>query len=932
MQRPAESQEPSSGLVRGGSLRLDQGNILRKSLGGTMPVAAELPDVGKVMSKAWEEHRPTMLALLERVLALGRAKLDAGEMPILMAHALTDSLGEVCQMDSLSCLSQSTLTDLFSVFQHCIEVVSMPAKDCFAMRLRPVPGVLEHLVLHAHGPGVNSMDVRQYLELKERMVPGAFTDNPFEVTTINMAPFHDSFPMMTNPKSIGQGVSFLNKHLCSRFFDGSGATGGAGQDQLVAWLSSLDTRSKGDHEHNMIITERIGNRKRLQTALANAQRILGRMDDATSYADVASSMAQLGFGCGWGKDVGRIKEMTGLLQDIMQAPDSDALETFLSRIPNINNIVVLSPHGFFGQANVLGLPDTGGQVVYLLDAVTALEAEMKRRMEDAGRDPSSVRILIVTRLIPEARGTSCDQRWEQVSGTDSTFILRVPFRNANGTVLKQWISRFDVWPYLERFALDVEREVLAEMGGKPDLVMGNYSDGNLVATLLCKRLEGVTQCNIAHALEKTKYNDADTNWRSYEEAYHFSTHITADLVAACHADFVVTSTYQEICGQEVHPVAPPVASRTPKPTSEHQGAAGLQKSSASSNASVASVAVSTVEQGQYESFQSFTLPGLYRVTHGINVFDPKFNIISPGADDQVYFPYTQHERRLPGIHPQLEVLLFGGEEHGLSVGVLADRSKPILFSMARLDKVKNLSSLVEWFGKSTELQELTNLVIIGGVVDPDATTDTEEKSECLRMHSLITEYHLEGSVRWLKAQKDRVKNGELYRYVADTRGAFVQPALYEAFGLTVIEAMATGLPTFATKRGGPSEIIKHGLSGFQIDPYHGEQATAIMVDFFERSRDDPGVWDAVSAGAIARVESRYTWSIYASRMLTLTQLYSFWRMATNLERQETKEYLDVLYKMLLRPMMYRVPSAPEEGDSSPSEFVSVRHQQLRMHL
>ena len=34
--------------------------------------------------------------------------------------------------------------------------------------------------------------------------------------------------------------------------------------------------------------------------------------------------------------------------------------------------------------------------------------------------------------------------------------------------------RFDVWPYLERFALDVEREVLAEMGGKPDLIIGNY--------------------------------------------------------------------------------------------------------------------------------------------------------------------------------------------------------------------------------------------------------------------------------------------------------------------------------------------------------------------------------------------------------------------------------------------------------------------------
>ena len=41
--------------------------------------------------------------------------------------------------------------------------------------------------------------------------------------------------------------------------------------------------------------------------------------------------------------------------------------------------------------------------------------------------------------------------------------------------------------------------------------------------------------------------------------------------------------------------------------------------------------------------------------------------------------------------------------------------------------------------------------------------------------------------RWLVAQKDPVRNGEMYRMIADTGGAFVQPALYEAFGLTVVE-------------------------------------------------------------------------------------------------------------------------------------------------
>lgn len=57
----------------------------------------------------------------------------------------------------------------------------------------------------------------------------------------------------------------------------------------------------------------------------------------------------------------------------------------------------------------------------------------------------------VTRLIPDATGTTCNQRLERIGGTEHTNILRVPFRNENG-ILRKWISRFDVWPYLETFA------------------------------------------------------------------------------------------------------------------------------------------------------------------------------------------------------------------------------------------------------------------------------------------------------------------------------------------------------------------------------------------------------------------------------------------------------------------------------------------------
>lgn len=84
-----------------------------------------------------------------------------------------------------------------------------------------------------------------------------------------------------------------------------------------------------------------------------------------------------------------------------------------------------------------------------------------------------------------------------------------------------------------------------------------------------------------------------------------------------------------------------------------------------------------------------------------------------------------------------------------------------------------------------------------------------------------------------------------------------QPAFYEAFGLTVVEAMTCGLPTFATCHGGPAEIIEHGISGFHIDPYHPEKATNLMVEFFERCHKESGHWDEISKAGLQRIYERW---------------------------------------------------------------------------
>jgi len=758
----------------------------------------------------------------------------------LLRTDLWDELQVFCAEPAIGSLEGTALEDLIRRAQEA--AVEAP---WIYMAVRPGIGRWTYLRFHLDTADVEEIEVEEFLRFKEHLV----LDREDEFALgLDLGPFERDFPRLTETRSIGRGVEFLNRRLSSRLFSD-------GDEARKGLLEFLRVHHVGGQQ--LLLGEQLHTVDDLRKALRSALHLLDREEEDGEWPAVADRMERLGFLPGWGRTVAQASETLELLSDILQAPEPSALEAFLGRLPMIFNVVTLSPHGYFGQSGVLGLPDTGGQVVYVLDQVRALEREMRQRIYDHGLDIQP-RILVVTRLLPECpAGTCCDQRLEPIAGTENAHILRVPFRTSEGEVVSRWISRFEVWPYLERFTQEVEKEVLAELSTRPDLVIGNYSDGNLVATLLSRRLGDVTQCTIAHALEKSKYPLSDLYWRQSEDEYHFSVQITADLISMASADFIITSTYQEIAGRED-------------------------------------------SAGQYESFSSFTLPGLYRVTRGIDVFDPKFNIISPGADARIYFPHTEEEQRLPSLHGEIEDLVVGGQRPDAR-GVLEQPDKPLIFSMARLDRVKNLTGLVTWFAENERLRERANLLIIAGAVDPEDSTDREEQGEIQRMHELFDEHGLETQVRWVGKRLDKQLAGELYRWVADRPGVFVQPAVFEAFGLTVIEAMISGLPTFATLYGGPLEIIEDGKSGFHIDPNHGDRAAERLADFWERCEEEPEYWRRISEGGIERVRSRYTWDLHAERLMTLSRVYGFWKFVTNLERQETRRYLEMFYSLQYRP-------------------------------
>lgn len=718
-----------------------------------------------------------------------------------------------------------------------------------ALSVRSESAQWSYYLLHAEEVSCRAVEVSEFLNFKERIVapdPSLQKQEDEWELEINFRPFRDVFPTQPNINAIGDGFARSNEEWSSVYMKDS-------NEWKSRFFSFLDSHCF--HETPLLINHRIQNCDDLKEALTQGKKLLQTQGNVEEVKMDLPEWLEIGLEPGWGRELSQVSTQFDRCLRLIQEPDPETLSDFLGEIPSLFHIVILSPHGYFGQSNVLGMPDTGGQVVYILDQVRTLEKRMREEIHCSGLGVEP-RITVVTRLIPNAGETSCNQYIEPIIGTENSEILRVPFRNAGGEIEPDWITRFQIWPYLETFATEVEKELRSREDREPDLIIGNYSDGSLVATLLSRKFK-VPQCDIAHALEKTKYLHSDLFWKDHEAERRFSAQYTADLISMNAADFVIASAHQEIAG-------------------------------------------STSSVGQYESYQAFSLPGLYRVVDGIDPLDARFNLNPPGANNEVFFPYDQEELRSTLLRQDVRDMIMGRARPD-AFGVLENPEKPIVFAMSRLDEIKNLAGLVEWYASSKELREESNLFIVGGQFDPERSKDSEEREQIRRIHAVLESEEMKGCYRWLVMQTDKNIVGEIYRFVADLRGVFVQPALFEAFGLTVIEAMSSGLPVFATCYGGPLEIIEEGVSGFHIDPNLGPRNADRIAVFLKDCRNDSQKWKEISSGALKRIEENYNWDLYSRRLLKMTRIYRFWKDFTLEKREPLNGYLDLLYGLVYRP-------------------------------
>ncbi|OYP29439.1 HAD-IIB family hydrolase [Rhodopirellula sp. MGV] len=224
----------------------------------------------------------------------------------------------------------------------------------------------------------------------------------------------------------------------------------------------------------------------------------------------------------------------------------------------------------------------------------------------------------------------------------------------------------------------------------------------------------------------------------------------------------------------------------------------------------------------------------------------RMEVIPPGVDLSSFTPTPPSDDE-PQIAASLKAFL-------------REPEKPMVLAMARPDERKNLEMLVKVYGESHYLQEAANLVLVLGTRDDLSELPKAQQNVITNILHLIDKYDLYGKVAYPKSHRPS-DVPDLYRLAAKPKGVFINPALTEPFGLTLLEAGATGLPIVATNDGGPRDIVANCENGLLIDPLDSDDIERALL----RVLTEPEVWERFSQHGIAGTRKHYAWKNHAAR-------------------------------------------------------------------
>lgn len=189
--------------------------------------------------------------------------------------------------------------------------------------------------------------------------------------------------------------------------------------------------------------------------------------------------------------------------------------------------------------------------------------------------------------------------------------------------------------------------------------------------------------------------------------------------------------------------------------------------------------------------------------------------IPNGVDTKRFEPQARLQRRLAAradfdLSPETFVLLLIGNDW----------------------RKKGLQTLIEALDKCRDLK--IQLLVVG-------------RDDVKPFEATIQRLGIPDRVRFLSPSEDVMQ----FYAAAD---AYAGPSLEDAYGLPVIEAMASGLPVIASRNAGVSEVITDGLNGFLLrDPTNAVELAGLI----RRLIDDPSFREKVAGNAVSTAR-KYT--------------------------------------------------------------------------
>lgn len=160
--------------------------------------------------------------------------------------------------------------------------------------------------------------------------------------------------------------------------------------------------------------------------------------------------------------------------------------------------------------------------------------------------------------------------------------------------------------------------------------------------------------------------------------------------------------------------------------------------------------------------------------------------------------------------------------------------RPVAISVARLSKEKDFPTLLRAVGIVRDEIPEFKLKIVG------------DGAERLALEKLAAEMRLGGTVEFL-GEQSRVPE------LLAEAGFFVSSSLTEGISLTLLEAMAVGLPVLATAVGGNPEIVVPGETGLLVP---AADPRALAKGIVQLCRDSDR-WDEYGASGRLRVEKHF---------------------------------------------------------------------------